>query len=94
MQALICQPYIITALDKKEIKTLKPFKESYRNKYIIIELDIEKYDSNFLNFILDMIHINFYDKFIKNPEAKYPPKSDTFKKKLNQNIIIELTILG
>jgi len=84
----------ITALDKKEIHALKPFKENYRNKYIIIELDIEKYDSDFLNFILDMIHVDFYDRFIKNSEAQYPPKSDTFKRKLNKNVIIELTVLG
>ena len=83
-----------TAFNTESLKDLKPFKESYRGKVIIIELDIASYESNFINLILDMIHIKFYDNFLKNPEASYPNKAKVFTRKLNKNIIIELTILA
>jgi len=37
-----------------------------------------------------MVHIDFYEKFLQNPEAQYPPNADVYKRKLNKSIIIEV----
>jgi len=82
-----------TAFHKDTIKDLNSFKEKNRKNNIIIELDIESYQSDFINLILDMIHVDFYDTFMSNPEASYPNNAKIFKRKLNSNIFIELIIL-
>lgn len=80
---------------KKDIVTdLKAFKEGNRKKAFVIELDIENYESEHVNIVLDMIHVDFYDKFTLHPEASYPPNAEIFKRKLNNNIFIEITVLS
>lgn len=83
-----------TGFDKKTVNELKPFDEKNRAKAILIEVDIDKFESGFINIVLDMIHIDFYEKFLQNPEAQYPPNADVYKRKLNKSIIIEVIFLG
>jgi hypothetical protein len=85
-----------TAFEKDTVNDLKPLKEKYKKdqQYHIIEIDLDKYSNNFINLVLDMIHVDFYDTFYKNPEAIPPHNADTFRKKLNSKIIVELTVLG
>jgi hypothetical protein len=83
-----------TGFDKKIVKELKPFDEKNRTKSILIEVEIEKFQSDFINIVLDMIHIDFYEKFLLNPESKYPNNADVYKRKLNSSVIIEAIFLG
>lgn len=83
-----------TGFDKKTVNELKPFDEKNRAKAILIEVDIDKFESGFINIVLDIIHIDFYEKFLQNPEAQYPPNADVYKRKLNKSIIIEVIFLG
>lgn len=83
-----------TGFDKKTVNELKPFDEKNRAKAILIEVDIDKFESGFINIVLDMVHIDFYEKFLQNPEAQYPPNADVYKRKLNKSIIIEVIFLG
>lgn len=84
----------ITHFNKNIIPDLKPFKESNRKKSYIIELDIESYEAEYINIVLEMIHTDFYDKFILHPEASYPPNALNYKRKINHNIFIEITVLS
>ena len=84
----------IGRFDKKIINELKPFNEKNRKKSILIEIDIEKFQSDFINIVLDMIHIDFYEIFLLHPESKYPSNADIYKRKLNSSVIIEAIFLG